>query len=111
MSRHKTKSVIIKKAKIDKLIIPVVNWLNEFEYVFTKWSCEGGGHGHNEKPYVVFSCDSAEELAKISRRVGDFGQLCIRPPYNIRLMDYSIEFISKKALKVFISVIKFGDNT
>lgn len=101
MKKHKTKSISLKRINVDIKIIPIVDWLNSFDSVFTKFSCEGGKH----KPYIVFSCDSSRDLFEITRRVGTYGVVSIRPALDIRLMDFYIEFESKKDLKYFVEVL------
>jgi hypothetical protein len=110
---HPTKKVIIKTANIDKEMISVVKWLNKFEGVVTKYCCQGGHKfptaedpNYVDRPYVVFSCDHSLDLLKIVEKVGYTGEVTIRPPLDIRLMDYCITFSNKENLKMFIKGIK-----
>ncbi len=102
MKDHKTKKILIKSADVDVKIIKVVNWLNSFETVFTKYSCQGDS---KNKPYVVFACDTSDELFKISSKVGYLGRIYIRTPFEVRLMDFVLEFFSKSDLKMFKEII------
>lgn len=106
---HKTKKMIIKTANIDLGMEKVVKWLNKFDSVVTKFCCEGGHKLSLDKltePYVVFTCDDSVELIHIVAKIGYLGTVSIRPPHNIRVMDYSITFPNKENLKIFIRGIK-----
>jgi hypothetical protein len=87
-------------------MVPVVNWLNKFESVVTKFCCQGGEDfgGKNPKtaPYVIFGCDDPVDLLNIVSRVSYTGKVVIRPPNDIRLMDYCIDFIDEDHLKFFL---------
>lgn len=98
--KHPTKKIIVKTALVDKGMIPVVKWLNKFESVVTKWCCQGSRQPM-DNPYVVFACDSPYELLTIVERVGYAGVVEIRPPLNIRMMDYCIRFPNKRNFNIF----------
>ena len=101
---HKTVKLVIKTANIDKKMVPVINWLNGFENVLTKFCCEGGKYPHNNEsysPYVIFYCDDQMDLVQIVSKVGHMGVVEIRPPNGVRLIDYCIRFIDKDHLKMF----------
>lgn len=102
LKHHKTKKILIKSADVDVKIIKVVNWLNSFGTVYTKYACQGN---KKNNPYVVFSCDSSDELFLISSKIGYLGRVYIRTPHEIRLMDFSLEFFSKDDLKIFKEII------
>jgi hypothetical protein len=100
---HVTARTIIKTANIDTKMVPVVNWLNRFESVVTKFCCQGGQDfgGKKSSPYVVFACDDPVDLMNIVNKVSYVGKVVIRPPSGIRLMDYSIDFLDEHHLKIF----------
>jgi hypothetical protein len=108
---HTTVKLVIKTANVDRGMVPVVNWLNEFENVVTKFEnvvtkfcCEGGKDpvgGDPYHPYVIFACDDPIDLMNIVNKLGHTGVVEIRPPYGVRLLDYCIRFIDKEHLKMF----------
>jgi hypothetical protein len=60
VEEHETTHIAIKTVKVDEYIRPVVQWLNDFPGVITRWSCEGEpGDNTDNKPYVVFSCEDS----------------------------------------------------
>ena len=105
---HATSNIVIKKADVDKKIIPVVNWLNSFASVTTKWSCQGDAKDSKSPwlgPYVVFSCDQLFDLLRIVNKVGRSGAVEIRPSDSIRAMDFTVKFFSQKNLESFIEIL------
>ena len=78
---HKTVDLPIKTAKVDELMIPVLNWLNSFADVQTRSCCEGYDEGELpdepdengislcHEPYVGFTCNSMESLITIFQRI------------------------------------------
>lgn len=108
---HPTKKIVIKSANIDKEMIPIVQWLNNFDSVMTKWCCQGedGEEGvYNwDAPYVVFSCDDPLDLLTIVEKVGYSGIVEIRPPLGIRFLDYCIKFPYKNNLEDFVEGLKY----
>jgi hypothetical protein len=99
MNEHETITVFLKAVEVDKEIVPVVEWLNGFPDIYTKWSCQGDD---NESPYVVFNCDAMEELLKVVRKMEYFGRVEIRAPNDIRVLDYTLVFTNTQALKNFV---------
>jgi len=43
--RHKTKHIAIKTGEIDVEIIPIINWLNSYDFIITLYCCEGREEG------------------------------------------------------------------
>jgi hypothetical protein len=66
-SEHKTKSIVIKSADVDQLMIPFITWMNAFESVYTTYCCQGNPDQTDEggKPYVSFLCSDSLELIVI----------------------------------------------
>lgn len=69
--QHVQVQTSIKKSMIDKNILPVIEWLNGFEWVHTRWCCEGQQGGPPE-PYVIFYCENIGTLLDICRWVKYF---------------------------------------
>jgi tRNA(Phe) wybutosine-synthesizing methylase Tyw3 len=40
-SDHPTKTIAIKKASVDEMMIPLINWLNSYESIYTTYCCQG----------------------------------------------------------------------
>jgi len=70
-NRHETEEIVIKSAKVDKKIVPVVNWLNTYRNTFTIFSCEGDPCA-GDIPYVMFFCWDNDSLTKIVEKLRDF---------------------------------------
>ena len=104
--KHPTKKLTMKTALIDKGMIPVIKWLNSFSSVVTKWCCQGSDDPRNN-PYVVFACDEPMELLTIVNKVNYDGVVEIRPPYNIRMIDYCIRFPTKANFETFKERLKW----
>lgn len=98
---HKTETVGLKEAEIDIKIIPVIQWLNEFENVYTTHCCEGG-EPPNEKPYVVFMCNDFFDLMKIVRDTRNYANCEIFWLEDYMPLRYNLQFAHKKTLKDFI---------
>lgn len=66
---HKAKTTVIKQATIDDGIAPVVNWLNGFSGIFTRFCCQGvykkNEPVNRQEAYVIFYCDDPLDLLKI----------------------------------------------
>lgn len=77
MNDHPASVMVVKSALVDIKIQSVVNWLNSFESVTTRWSCEGDLNADNEynaKPMIVFYCESNLELATILKATDIFAK-------------------------------------
>ncbi len=87
---HPTKNVVIKRAAVDRLCVPLVRWLNSFDSVTTLFCCQGEPRGKKEtdeqylckKPYVLFICRDKIELITILEMFGYRG---------ITEIDWSVE--------------------
>jgi len=95
-SRHKTKSICIKKAKIDINMIPIVNWLNSFSSITTQYCCEGN---KDFKPYVLFICTDPVELIQILALLCGYATVEINF-YN-GILRYRLSFCTKENIRFF----------
>lgn len=114
---HRTKKVIIKREDIDIGIVEIVNWLNSFESVITKFSCEGYGKEGDPYvgyPYVTFICDDKIDLMNILRILGNSATIEVSLEYiNRSNLQYTLRFPSKTSLKHFNDHVKnkkLGEN-
>jgi hypothetical protein len=72
--------MVIKHADVDIQIQPIVKWLNSFDGIYTRWSCQGDPSKPFDKEtevngvvcvdpavpaYVSFYCESAIDLAHV----------------------------------------------
>lgn len=67
---HPTVDIVLKEAMIDELMVPLVQWLNDFDSVFTIACCQGERGEDKEidetkKPYVYFYCFDNLQLVKV----------------------------------------------
>lgn len=74
-TNHKTVNIPLKTIEVDEGIVPVVNWLNGMNGVFTMYSCQGQGPNEDGiycPAYVMFVCRKADVLADIKKTLTDF---------------------------------------
>ncbi len=65
---HAQTRLIIVEANIDVGIVPLVNWLNSFHGIMTRWRCEGGGP--NDLPYIVIWVnESTSEFKQVENKL------------------------------------------
>jgi hypothetical protein len=129
---HKMVDLPIKAAKIDLLMVPVLNWLNSFQDVQTYSCCEGYeeseltdepdecGRTPCHEPYVGFTCHSMESLIAILQRVeaddGD-AETIVRGEVDwysngnsgLGRMQFTLRFYNKQRLRDFIKTRLIAD--
>jgi len=79
MSDHEQKNIPLKTISVDSDIIPLVNWLNSFDDIFTLYSCKGNDLN---KPWITFFCNKQSTLYEafhsLSFRFGEKAyELCV----------------------------------
>jgi hypothetical protein len=111
--------VVVKKARVDVLMVPVVNWLNDFEAVQTHYCCQGEPDPVNldelvwevgnreavsnvDKPYVLWTCSDAVTLATVLDRLDLFGTTEVDWSKFQSRLRYTTRFYSQTDLKQFI---------
>ena len=126
--KHKTREIPLKLIEVDLNIIPVVNWLNSFETVYTFFSCEGSDSKPPRTsylPYVLFWCFDSNDLFDIMKKIDSFQVIrerskgnpaayihsadrIITVDVNMRTdtnipshLRYSVNFPNKKTLRLF----------
>lgn len=99
---HKTKNIVIKKADVDKHMVPIVKWLNSFDGVTTLWCCQGNtkkwakkqkkklGYAINTSAYVMFTCTSETILIRIMDSL--WNHTYVKVHYKAGLLRYTIEW-------------------
>lgn len=115
---HNPIRTIIKEAYVDKGVVPVVNWLNSYNDVFTQYACEGyteeekkNGIGHNN-PYVIFFCFYEPDMTDILSTIFPYQDITCEIEYGSKTQHYNsyhgiryiLRFKDKKDLKFFIDV-------
>lgn len=109
---HATVRLSIKVASIDRKMVPVIEWLNSFDGVFTKHCCQGDDidhsdpTGHRQEPYVVFASDSMASLFLIVNSLGGYGEVTILPVHETRAMDFRLSFRDCQSLQWLVEKIK-----
>ncbi len=106
MGIHKTKRIVIKKADVDELIIPVIEWLNDYSGVITFFSCQGEPTDdlvtdRVDKPYVVFTCLDSVELAEILDMLATVAIVEVSWYRETPMIRYIARFIGQKQLSHF----------
>lgn len=94
---HEGKTISVKTAHIDKLMIPIVKWLSAFNSVFTTHCCEEGG---NREPYVTFITLDGSELAYITQETQGYVRVIESSFYN-GVLRYTIRFPDQEYLLNF----------
>lgn len=64
MDKHRCSFISVKSAEIDNEIIPLVQWLNSFDGIFTRWCCAGDAEDRSNF-YVSFYCDNDSDLYQV----------------------------------------------
>jgi hypothetical protein len=98
---HPTRNVNIKRAAVDVLMVPLVEWLNSFEAVHTLFSCQGepGDDPPSEhRPYVLFTCTSALTLMTILDQFGYAATVEVSYCEEYPVLRYAARFGSRQAL-------------
>lgn len=112
---HKTEKITIKRANVDRGILPTIKWLNAMNGVETTHCCEGydkdvvDEHGQVREcaqgPYVLFRCENLHMLCHILEMTRPFlrqntGGIGINfyPEWGLR---FHIDFKSRRALREF----------
>ncbi len=102
--KHKTQKIALKTAEVDEKMVPVINWLNSWRGIFTRWCCEGNS---SQKPYIIFYADNIGELAHIARHINGYGvvELSSYVYMNVNILRYCMKFDSKARLRHFKTTI------
>ncbi len=95
---HAQTKLTIVEADVDIGIIHLVNWLNSFYCIMTRWSCEGKMPHY--PPYItIWVYDSPLVLEQIKSQL-DYPSACITPECTQgKIHVYHIAFSSKKEMK------------
>jgi hypothetical protein len=100
VTHHDAWDVVIKTASVDKGVAPVVKWLNSFDGIVTRWSCEGdGGNDPPRKPYVLFYCEDPMDLIRVAKR--DNWGISVHYYEPSGGLRYVLEFPNAAALNYF----------
>jgi len=110
MARHRQKEIVLKKAKVDIGMIPVVQWLNSIDGIYTYYSCEGDDD-EGIKPQVGFWWFYPGALEVVTMK---FLVEPIAEPYGtLRIAGVNLcemVFHSKEALRGFINFLRKGES-
>lgn len=115
--KHLASSVLVngQKVSVDKGIIPVVEWLNNFPGIITNFSCEGyESREEFSKPYVQFIVNNLDSLIAIFSILSRFQKYYYFGEEHLEF-DYYGNFCNlywgkRKHLKSFIKYLKKNDN-
>jgi hypothetical protein len=121
MKRHPTRSTIIKRAQVDVLMVPLVNWLNRFDEVHTLACCQGQEGKPtglkidgkelrecplNDRAYILFTCTNPLQLATILEVIGRCAIVEISWDRQYPLFRYMARFNNRHALESVLSDIR-----
>lgn len=101
MQKHPTDHIVIKSGNVDVDIVPVIQWLNKFQAVYTNWSCQGDPGG-KQLPYVLFTCQSQIALARILEAVQHVAKVEASWYVQGGAIRYNLRFNSTESLARFI---------
>jgi hypothetical protein len=94
--KHKAKKITLKKAKVDKNIIPTIKWLNSFDEIYTTHCCEGDDESET-KPYVLLWCLRPSVLTdSVMKILKHFATCSLWPDPDNSPYRWEIVFHSKK---------------
>ena len=103
---HKSRRVKLKEVDIDVGILPVVEWLNSFPGVFTRWSCQGylkrDNNDWRNDPYIIFICDDPLALAEILRRTSRDAHCQVEFYEPMNGLRYNLKFKNREHLRRFV---------
>lgn len=108
--KHSTIKTAIKSAEIDCGMAPLVIWLNQFDSVYSVFSCEGDkGENVVHPPYVTFYCNSLLDLQIILNETAYYS-VSVNVEYmkESGALRYYMTFKSGEFLESFISSLKDG---
>ena len=121
---HNSVTVSIKKAKVDKRMAKIIDWLNRFKSIQTIYSCQGDGGKTQEAldeegsydPYILFTCNRNEDLAVVLECINQWysskPKLEVYPEINVSIYNnvirYTIRFNKRKDPN---SLVNFYYNT
>lgn len=97
---------MLKAVKVDSGIADVVRWLNGFEAIFTRWSCQGSDGESGERPYVIFTCDDPLVLAQVLAATSAYADTKIEFFRLAGGLRYSMQFESAELLAKFTAMIR-----
>jgi hypothetical protein len=96
--KHKFQEIAIKKAEVDELLIPIVNWLNSFDDIHTRFCCE---NEPPEGPFIIFFCESALTLCTVLKKSKGFASCKVEFYDPAGSLRYSLSFKNKEIAALF----------
>lgn len=105
---HVESQCVIKEAFIDKGLLSLIQWLNSFSGVFTRWSCIGAGLNatSNVEFYVSFYCDSNAHLYCILREIGSMVGIEVDLEPSETLLRYRMSLRGRYSVQNLIDLVK-----
>ncbi len=108
---HKTRKIAIKKAEVDIGIIPLVDFLNGFNGIITRWSCEGDPDKPKkvsvDLPYITFYAEDLESVQFLLKELQGAPCSVIVDYHNYLVpMRFGMRFENKKHLNMMLKWIK-----
>jgi hypothetical protein len=100
---HPAREVVIKRAAVDVLMVPLVNWLNSFEEVTTLFCCQGSPEESEEKlskdpAYVLFLCHCPLRLMSVLKEIGHLANTEVIFDVQWPMLRYYMRFHSRRCL-------------
>jgi tRNA(Phe) wybutosine-synthesizing methylase Tyw3 len=111
-NNHKTQRISLKTIEVDKAIVPIVNWLNSFEDIFTLNSCEGEQRkGICNLPYIQFISMGQKDLSQILPRLMGYAEVTVLYDEVRGCLVYIARFKNKSAMERVVSLVFKGVET
>ena len=78
--QHETETIVLKRAEVDKKIVPMVRFFNSFSGIITLFSCEGSPDKNSPyKPYISFICRNHNSFFKLVDQLSLYCEDCFIP--------------------------------
>ena len=101
---HETREVVLKKADIDKKMVTVIEWLNSFGDVFTRYCCEG--RGKDIPATIVFICVENGDLLSILETIRGLDiEVTVDWKFEAFPLRYCMKIANRKTLRVLTSIV------
>lgn len=108
---HPTETIPVKMADVDRLMVPLVCWLNGFSSVLTMACCQGELSEGKElcptkRPYVLFLCMDGKDLIQILSEFQLMVETLVHWDQNRGALLYTSTWPDRESLQRTVEVIR-----
>jgi len=100
---HKCKEIVIKKAEVDELLIPIIEWLNGYEDIHTRWCCECDDP---TKPIIIFYCEDPLTLCTVLKKVHALAEVQVEFWEPAGSLRYKMIIANKEMVTVLGDIVQ-----